>query len=83
MTLNYFYLWADETNNRGGSRPLQQLASRTFGHELDIAVSWAISRHFFFLGFAGIADPGSAIDKALVGGGEPWSTVQFSLFWNL
>jgi hypothetical protein len=83
VTLNYFYLWADELNNRGGARPLQELSDRTFGQELDLTVSWAISRHLFFLGFAGIAKPGPAIDEALADGASPWSSLQLSLFWNL
>ena len=59
LVLNYFYLWADEYNNRGGARPLQELTSRDFGQELDLHVNWSISRRLFFLGFAGIARPGS------------------------
>jgi hypothetical protein len=83
VTLNYFYLWADEKNNRGGARPLQLLPTRTLGQELDVTVSWAISRRLFLLAFAGYAEPGSALEKALPEGARPWSTVQLSLFWNL
>lgn len=83
VVLNYFYLWADEYNNRGGSRPLQQLATKSLGQELDLAVNWSLSRHFFLLGFAGVALPGSAIDTALTGGAKTWTTLQLSLFWNL
>ena len=43
-------------------------------------MSWAISRRLFLLGFVGVADPGSAIEKAL--GAIRWATVQASLFWN-
>ena len=82
LILNYFYLWADELNNRGGARPLQELTSRQFGHELDLSVNWSISRRLFFLGFAGIARPGAAIDRALAGDAMSWSSVQASLFWN-
>ncbi len=82
LVLNYFYLWADELNNRGGAKPLQQLTSREFGQELDLHVNWSVSRRLFFLGFAGIARPGAAIDEALAGDARTWSTVQASLFWN-
>lgn len=83
ITLNYFYLWANEHNNRGGARPLQQLPTRTLGQELDLTVSWALSRRLFLLGFAGWADPGSALEKALPEGARPWSSIQLSLFWSL
>jgi hypothetical protein len=82
LVLNYFDLWADELNNRGGAKPLQQLTSRRFGQELDLHVNWSISRRLFFLGFVGIARPGTAIDEALEGDARTWSTVQASLFWN-
>ena len=83
VVFNYFYLWADEKNNRGGARPLQQLPTRTLGQELDVNVSWAISRRLFLLGLVARAEPGSALEKALPRGAEPWSSVQLSLFWNL
>ena len=83
VILNYFYLWADELNNRGGARPLQQLTARTLGQEVDLHVNWSVSRNLFVLGLAGIAFPGPAIDRALAGGASPWATIQLSLFWNL
>ena len=83
VILNYFYLWADELNNRGGARPLQQLPSRTLGQEVDLNVNWSVSRNLFFLGFAGIAFPGPALEKSLPDGASPWATVQLSLLWNL
>ena len=45
-------------------------------------MNWSISRRLFFLGFAGIARPGAAIDEALEGDARTWSSVQASLFWN-
>jgi hypothetical protein len=55
----------------------------SIGHEIDATVSWAISRQFYFLGMVAIAVPGSAIERSLASGAANWSTVQFSLFWNL
>jgi hypothetical protein len=83
LILNYFYLWADGLNNRGGARPLQVLSDRAFGHEVDLALNWAVSRRLFILGFAGIAVPGAAIEQALVNGAKSWGSIQLSLFWSV
>lgn len=83
ITLDYYWLWADHLNNRGGPRPLQELANRSYGQELDVSVRWRISKQLFLLGLAGIADPGPAIDNALPDGTDRWSTVQLSLSWKL
>lgn len=82
-TFDYFYLWADEKNNLGGPAPLSTLQTRELGQEMNLTLRWSLSRHLFLLGVAGITLPGSAIDKALGGEADDWSTLQFSLFWNL
>jgi hypothetical protein len=83
ITSNYFYLWADELNNRGGARPLQELADRSYGQELDISVRWGVSKQLFLLGLVGITDPGPALDLALDGGARTWTTIQLSVSWTL
>jgi len=83
VTFDFYALWADELNNRGGSRPLQELADRSYGQELDVSVRWAISKQLFLLGLIGAADPGPAIDLALADGADIWTTVQLSLSWQL
>jgi hypothetical protein len=83
VTLDYYALRADELNNRGGARPLQQLGDRSYGRELDVSVRWGISKQLFLLGLAGVADPGPAIDLALEDGADSWTVVQLSLSWQL
>ncbi|HEX5819700.1 MAG TPA: alginate export family protein, partial [Gemmatimonadales bacterium] len=83
LVLSWFHLRADERNNRGGAKPLQELQGDTFGDEVDVTFSWGINRHLFLLGFAGIAIPGDAIDRALAGDAKHWRSFQLSLFWNL
>jgi len=83
VTLDYYRLWADELNNRGGPRPLQELADRSYGQELDVTVRWGISKQLFLLGLIGAADPGPAIDLALEDGARTWTTIQLSLSWRL
>lgn len=83
LVLSWFHLWADQRNNLGGSKPLQQLAGDTFGDEVDLTLSWGVSRHLFLLALAGVAIPGDAIDQALAGRAELWRSLQLSLFWAL
>ncbi len=83
ITLDYYSLRADELNNRGGPRPLDELSDRSYGQELDVSVRWAISKQLFLLGLVGVADPGPALDLALEEGARTWTTVQVSLSWKL
>jgi len=83
VILDYYSLWADELNNRGGPRPLRELADRSYGQELDVSVRWAVSKQLFLLGLVGVADPGPAIDLALDDGARTWTTIQLSLSWRL
>lgn len=83
VTLDYYKLWADELNNRGGPKPLQELADRSYGQELDVTVRWGVSKQLFLLGLIGAADPGPAIDLALEDGARTWTTIQLSLSWKL
>lgn len=83
VILDYYSLRADELDNRGGPRPLRELADRSYGQELDVSVRWAVSKQLFLLGLVGVADPGPAIELALEEGARTWTTVQLSLSWRL
>ena len=71
LTLDYFWLLADDTT-----------AGSDYGQELNLGVRWAISRHLFFLGVAGIAFPGNALREQAGTDLDNWTTVQASLFFN-
>jgi hypothetical protein len=83
VILDYYRLRADQLTNRGGARPLQELAARSYGQELDVSVRWGVSKQLFLLGVVGVADPGPAIDLALEDGARTWTTIQLSLSWTL
>jgi hypothetical protein len=83
LVVNYFHLWADQRNNRGGAKPLQVLQGDTFGDEVDVTLGWSLDRHLYLQGLAGVAFPGDAIDRTLANGARVWRSFQLSLFWNL
>lgn len=80
IALDYYYRYADQLNNLGGSRPLQTLQSRDIGHEVQLVTRYFISQNFMLQGLAGIAFPGAAIRRAVSEDTDPWITLQLSLF---
>jgi hypothetical protein len=82
LTLDWFLHRADQLNNLGANPAIARLGSRDLGQELQLAGRWAISDRLYFLGVAGAAFPGRAIEDAAGGDAEPWTTLQAQLFWN-
>jgi hypothetical protein len=82
LTLDWFLHRADQLNNIGANPAIAQLSSRDLGQELQLTGRWAISDRLYFLGIAGAAFPGKAIEDAAGGDAEPWTTLQAQLFWN-
>ncbi len=82
LTLDTFFLRANELNNRGGNRALTDLVSRDLGREVQFAARWAISPRLYFLGIVAHAEPGDAIRAVTTQEAEPWTTVQAQLFFN-
>jgi hypothetical protein len=82
LTLDLYRHIADERNNLGANPALSTLASRELGDEIQFTARWAVSPGVFFLGIAGIAFPGSAIEAATPGSDKPWTTLQAQLFWG-
>jgi hypothetical protein len=80
VSLTYFYRYADQLNNLGGSRPLQVLQSRDLGHEAQLLARYFVSQNFLLQGLTSIAFPGAAIRRAVSNSTDPWFTVQFSVY---
>jgi hypothetical protein len=80
LTLEYFRLAADETNNAGANPALAQLASTDLGQEITFSTRWAATDKIFFQGVASVALPGKAFEA--LGADEPWVTLQASLYWT-
>jgi hypothetical protein len=80
LSLNYFYRYADQLNNLGGSRPLQTLQSRYIGQEVQLLSQYFLTKNFLLQGLASIAFPGTAVQKAVSNTTAPWFTFQVSVF---
>ncbi len=80
LSLDYYYRFADELNNLGGNRALQNLESTDIGHEFLLIGRSYLSQNFLLQGVGAIAFPGSAIRRAVGDDTSPWLTLQLSLF---
>lgn len=80
LSLDYYYRYADQLNNLGGNRALQELRSRDIGHEIQLIARYFVSQNFLLQGVTSIAFPGAAIQRAVTGDTNPWFTFQVSLF---
>ncbi|MEE4315810.1 MAG: alginate export family protein [Erythrobacter sp.] len=82
LTLDLFFLRANELNNRGGNRALTDLVSRDLGREVQFAARWSISPRVYFLGILAHAEPGDAIRAVTADEARPWTTIQAQFFFN-
>jgi hypothetical protein len=80
LSLEYYYRFADELNNLGGTPALASLNSRYIGQEFLLTSRYFLSNNFMLQGVGAIAFPGSAIREAANDGTNPWVTLQLSLF---
>lgn len=80
LSLTYFYRYANQLNNLGGSRPLQVLKFRDLGHEAQLLARYFVSQNFLLQGLTSISFPGAAIRQAVSGSSAPWFTFQVSLY---
>jgi hypothetical protein len=80
FSLDYYYRFADELNNLGGNRVLQNLESTDIGHEFVLIGRSYLSQNFLLQGVGAIAFPGRAIRRAVDDDTNPWVTLQLSLF---
>jgi hypothetical protein len=81
LTLDWYLNRAMELNNLGGNPRLAQLSSRDLGQEWQAVLRMPLNERLFFLGVAGLAQPGEAI-RAAGGGAANWTTLQAQLFWT-
>jgi hypothetical protein len=80
LSLEYYYRFADELNNLGGTPALASLDSRYIGQEFLLTSRYFLSDNFMLQGVGAIAFPGSAIREAANDDTSPWVTLQLSLF---
>jgi hypothetical protein len=80
LSLEYYYRFADELNNLGGTPALSTLNSRYIGQEFLLTSQYFLSDNFMLQGVGAIAFPGSAIREAANHDTSPWITLQLSLF---
>jgi hypothetical protein len=80
LSLEYYYRFADELNNLGGTPALATLNSRYIGQEFLLTSRYFLSDNFMLQGVGAIAFPGSAIREAANDDTSPWVTLQLSLF---
>lgn len=80
LSLEYYYRFAAELNNLGGTATLSTLNSRYIGQEFLLTSRYFLSENFMLQGVGAIAFPGSAIREAANDGTSPWVTLQLSLF---
>ena len=82
LSLDAFFLRADELNNLGGMAPISQLTSKNYGQEYTLEAQYSISKKLLLLGIFSTAHPGSAITDNLPDS-KSWQTYQLSLFMFL
>ncbi|WP_088889706.1 alginate export family protein [Leptolyngbya ohadii] len=80
LSLVYYYRYANQLNNLGGSPSLQNLQSRDIGHELQLLTRYSLSRNLLLQFLSSIAFPGTAIQRAVSGETDPWFTIQLSAY---
>lgn len=80
LSLVYYYRYADQRNNLGGSPALQNLRSRDIGHELQLLTRYSLSQNLLLQFLSSIAFPGTAIQRAVSGEANPWFTIQLSAY---
>lgn len=82
LTLDWYVNRALERNNLGGNPRLSQLASRDLGQEWQLVLRMPLNERLYFLGVAGLAQPGEAIRSAAGGSASNWTTLQAQFFWT-
>lgn len=82
LTLDFYTHRADQLNNLGANPALGTLSSHDLGEEIQITARLQLSPRVFALGIASAAFPGEAIESAAGGRNDPWTTLQFQVFWG-
>ena len=82
LSLDYFYLRANQANNLGALPPIAQLKNKELGHEATITLKGLIADHFTLLGIVSYAIPGAGLKSAFIDSTPNWLTAQLAIFIN-
>lgn len=82
ISLDYFYLQADQLNNLGGLPPISVLKSKELGHETTLTLKGLLQKNLTLLGVVSYGIPGKGFQQAFPEKLPNWLTVQAALFIN-
>ncbi len=82
LSLDYFYLQADQLNNLGGLPPITSLKNKALGHEATLTLKGLIKEHYTLLGIVSYGIPGESLTLAFDDPIPNWLTAQLALFIN-
>lgn len=82
ISLDYFYLQADQLNNLGGQPPISHLKSKELGHEVSLSLKGLIKEHFTLLSVVSYGISGNGLNAAFDKTLPNWLTAQIALFIN-
>lgn len=82
LSLDYFYLRANQLNNLGSLSPISNLKSKDLGHEVTLTLKGLLKEHFTLLGVVSYAFPGEGFQTAFDESLPNWLTVQLAIFIN-
>lgn len=82
LSVDYFYLQANQLNNLGGLPPISTLKNKELGHEASLTLKGLLKDHFTFLGVVSYGIPGKGLNEAFIENTPNWLTVQAAVFIN-
>lgn len=82
LSVDYFYLQANQLNNLGGLPPISTLRNKELGHEASVTLKGLLKDHFTFLGVVSYGIPGKGLEEAFIENTANWLTVQAAVFIN-
>ncbi|WP_026451545.1 hypothetical protein [Aequorivita capsosiphonis] len=82
LSVDYFYLQANQLNNLGGLPPLSTLKNKELGHEASVTLKGLLKDHFTFLGVVSYGIPGKGLEEVFIENTPNWLTVQAAVFIN-
>lgn len=82
LSLDYFYLQANQRNNLGGLEPIKNLKSKELGHEVTLSLQGLIKNNLTLLAITSYSIPGKGYKDAFAHHIPDWFTAQLALFIN-
>lgn len=80
ISVDYFFLKADNLSNIGSLAPLSTLKATDYGHEVTGTARYFIGRHYLLLGVFSWTKPGDAITRAFETKASNWTSFQVAMF---